>query len=284
MSLMERRQRLRGLSINRMIPNILTLLALCAGLTAVRYSLQERWEPAVGALVIAAILDTLDGRIARMLKGTSKFGAELDSLSDFLCFGVTPALILYMWTMQTAGPLGWVLVLLYSVCCALRLARFNTNLESPDPPVWANKFFTGVPAPAGAGLVLIPVILSFPFGEEWVRTPYVAGPIIVVVSALLVSRLRTFAFKNFRIPHNWVLPTMLVVGLLAALTVSAPWMTLLVILLVYAVSLPFGPRQFKKLRAQTMAAEDAAEAEEFIDPDDDGEDESDAPASPRAAE
>ena len=132
--------------------------------------------------------------------------------------------------------------------------------------------------------MLIPVILSFPFGEEWVRTPYVAGPIIVVVSALLVSRLRTFAFKNFRIPHNWVLPTMLVVGLLAALTVSAPWMTLLVILLVYAVSLPFGPRQFKKLRAQTMAAEDAAEAEEFIDPDDDGEDESDAPASPRAAE
>jgi CDP-diacylglycerol--serine O-phosphatidyltransferase len=285
MKLSERRERLRGLSINRMIPNILTLLALCAGLTAIRFSLQERWEPAVIALVIAAILDTLDGRIARMLKGTSKFGAELDSLSDFLCFGVAPALLLYMWTIQEAGRFGWVLVLLYSVCCALRLARFNTNLEAPEPPGWTNKFFTGVPAPAGAGLVLLPVILSFPLGDGWVRSPYVAGPVIVVVSALLVSRIRTFAFKNFRVPVNWVLPTMLAVGLLAALTVSAPWLTLLAIVSAYAVSLPFGHLQFKKMSAAGDAPPVDDGDDELADPDDDGEDGEDGGAvgSPRAA-
>ncbi|MCH7958471.1 MAG: CDP-alcohol phosphatidyltransferase family protein, partial [Proteobacteria bacterium] len=126
-----------------MIPNILTLLALCAGMTAILFGLQDRWEQAVFSLLVAAILDGLDGRVARILKGTSKFGAELDSLSDFICFGVAPAILLYLWTMQDLGRLGWVLVLLFSVCCALRLARFNTNLDEPDLPPWAYNFFSG---------------------------------------------------------------------------------------------------------------------------------------------
>ena len=156
-----RQRRLRGLSFNRMLPNMLTMLALCAGLTALRYGLEGKWQPAIVSLVFAAIFDALDGRIARLLQGTSKFGAELDSLSDFIAFGVAPAVILYLWTMQTAGPVGWVPVLLFNVCMALRLARFNTVMDEDDPPAWAKGYFTGVPAPAAAGLVMVPMVLWF---------------------------------------------------------------------------------------------------------------------------
>ena len=141
-----RKKRFRDLSINRMIPNILTLLALAAGLTAIRFGLDGRWEHAVLAIIVAAVLDALDGRIARLLKGASKFGAELDSLSDFVCFGVSPVLVLYLWTMKDAGRLGWVLVMLFTICCGLRLARFNVMMEDHDAPAWQARFFTGIPA------------------------------------------------------------------------------------------------------------------------------------------
>jgi len=240
---------LKALSINRMIPNILTMLALCAGLTALRYGLAEKWEAAVMSLVVAAILDTLDGRIARILRGTSKFGAELDSLSDFIGFGVAPAVLLYLWTMSSAGPLGWVLVLLYSVCCALRLARFNTVSDEPAPPTWAKNYFTGVPAPAGAGLVLIPMIISFQIDSDFMRSPVIAGLFIIVVSFLLISRLPTYSFKNIRVQHRFQLLMMLVVGLLAALTVSAPWLTLTVIMAAYLASFPGAFISFRRLQS-----------------------------------
>ena len=140
--------RISGLSFNKLIPNILTMLALCAGLTSIRFGLHGKWDQAVISILLAGLLDGLDGRIARLLHGTSKFGAELDSLSDFVSFGVAPSMLLYFWTMQGAGGIGWALVLLFSVCCALRLARFNTMLGEPDLPPWAYNFFTGVPAPA----------------------------------------------------------------------------------------------------------------------------------------
>jgi CDP-diacylglycerol--serine O-phosphatidyltransferase len=256
-----RSERLRALSINRMIPNILTMLALCAGLTALRYGLEQKWEQAVLSLVVAAILDTLDGRIARILNETSKFGAELDSLSDFVGFGVAPALLLYLWTMSGAGPLGWVLVLLFSVCCALRLARFNTVIDAPDPPAWARNYFTGVPAPAGAGLVLLPMIVSFQVDVAWLRSPILVGVIIVVVSYLLVSRVPTYSFKNFRVPHRLVLVTMLGFGLLAALAVSAPWLTLTILLAAYLVSFPGGIRSFRRLEADADGMHQEGEAE-----------------------
>ena len=153
----KRRTQIRRISVNRMIPNILTLLALASGLTAMRFAFQERWEMAVFAIAVAAILDALDGRVARLLKGASKFGAELDSLSDFVCFGVAPAIILFLWSLQDAGRVTWVLVMLYTMCMGLRLARFNVAVNDDDEPDWKNRFFSGVPAPAGAGLVLLPM-------------------------------------------------------------------------------------------------------------------------------
>ena len=242
-----KRERIKGQSFNRMIPNILTMLALCAGLTALRFGLEENWEAAVISIVVAGVLDALDGRIARLLRGTSKFGAELDSLSDFVGFGVAPALLLFLWTMKDAGPIGWVLVLLYTVCCALRLARFNTNIDGPDLPAWAKNFFVGVPAPAGGGLVLLPLIISFQLEADFIRQPTLVGIVILIVSCLLVSRLPTYSFKKFRVPHRFVLLTMLIVGMIAALSVSAPWLTLTIMLGLYIVSLLFSPRSFRKL-------------------------------------
>ena len=211
------------------------MLALCAGMTSMRFGLDEKWEQAIISLTIAAILDSLDGRIARAIRGTSKFGAELDSLSDFICFGVAPALLLYLWTMKDAGEWGWVLVLLFCVCCALRLARFNTDLDKAEPPTWTKNYFTGVPVPAGAGLVLLPIIISFQTDLEVIRQPFFVAIFIFIVSGLLVSQLPTYSFKTLRIQHRFILLTMLVVGLVAALAVSAPWLTLTIILSLYVV-------------------------------------------------
>lgn len=249
-----RRERLRGLHINRMIPNMLTLLALAFGLSSIRFALQERWEHAVLAIVAAAVLDGLDGRIARILKGTSKFGAELDSLSDFLCFGVAPAVVLYVWALADAGRFGWSMVLLYSICCALRLARFNTALDDTEQPSWSRNFFTGVPAPAGGGLALLPMALWFQTDAALLREPLLVAVVMVAVSGLMVSRIRTFSFKKIRITPAGVLPTMIGVGLFLAFLVSAPWITLSVTALAYLASIPFGARAYAQHRRRAAAA------------------------------
>src|SRR6267154_1748386 len=174
-------RRISGLSINRMIPNILTLLALCAGMTAIRFAINGQFEAAVIAIIVAGVFDGLDGRVARLLKSTSPFGAQLDSLSDFICFGVAPGVMLYIWALS----------LLYAICCGLRLARFNTQLDVELPP-YAAYFFTGVPAPGGAGLVLVPMYLAFEFGDEFFRSPFFNGIVMIAVAALMVSRVPTF--------------------------------------------------------------------------------------------
>jgi len=225
-----------------MIPNILTLMALAAGLTAIRFGLEERWHHAVIAIVVAGILDGLDGRIARLLKGASKFGAELDSLSDFVCFGVSPALVLYLWTMRDAGKFGWVLVMLFAICCGLRLARFNVMMEDPDAPPWKSQFFTGVPAPAGGGLVLLPMVFSFQMGESFFRQPWVAGVFLFVLAAMLVSTIPTFSFKKLKIERRWILPTMLITAAVAVFLINAPWLTLSLIGVVYLSTIPFSYR------------------------------------------
>ncbi len=257
----KRPPRIPGLSINRLIPNILTLLALCAGLTSIRFAVHDMWKEAVVATVLAAVLDGLDGRVARLLQGTSKFGAELDSLSDFVSFGVAPAMVLYFWTMKSAGGFGWALVLLFSVCCALRLARFNTMIGEPDLPPYAYNFFTGVPAPAAAGLTLMPMVLTIQFGEGFFDRPAVVALFLLGVSFLMVSRLPTYSFKKVRIPHPWVLPILLVVGVVAAFMVTEPWLTLSAVGCAYIASIPAAARSFRRLKAQaeqTVAIGDTA--------------------------
>jgi CDP-diacylglycerol---serine O-phosphatidyltransferase len=250
MSLRRPRVRVRPMgafSLNRMIPNVLTLLALCAGMTAIRLAFLDRFEHATAAIIIAGILDGIDGRIARLLKGTSSFGAELDSLSDFVSFGAAPAILLDIWTMDSLHGIGWAVVLLFSVCSALRLARFNTQMGA-DLPSYAYNFFTGVPAPAGAGLVMIPMFLYFETEISLFRSPILCGAVLAAAAALMVSRVPTFAFKSFRIPREWVVPSLLLVGALAAFMTTEPWITLLIIGALYIGSIPISIRAYGRLR------------------------------------
>ncbi|HLJ63820.1 MAG TPA: CDP-diacylglycerol--serine O-phosphatidyltransferase, partial [Stellaceae bacterium] len=242
------RMRPKGhLPFNVMIPNVLTLLALCAGMTAIRLALVGKFESSVAAIIIAGVLDGIDGRIARLLKGTSSLGAQLDSLSDFVSFGVAPAILLYLWTMERFSSVGWVLALLYAVACALRLARFNTQIGAQVPP-YAYNFFIGVPSPAGAGLVMIPLVMSFQFGDGFFRAPLLNAITLAAVGALMVSRVPTFSFKRFHVPGKWVLPLLLVVGGLAAFLTTEPWATFLAVELLYLVSIPLSIRSYYRLR------------------------------------
>jgi CDP-diacylglycerol--serine O-phosphatidyltransferase len=245
-----RRPRVRRLSdrsLNRMIPNILTLLALCAGMTAVRFAMNGNFQAAVLAIIVAGIFDGLDGRIARLLKSTSSFGAELDSLADFVSFGVAPAAVLYLWTMSALSSLGWAIVLFFAVCCALRLARFNTQAAA-ELPSYAAPFFTGAPAPAGAGLVMVPMFLSFEWGDWLFRSPYLNAVTVTGVALLMISKVPTVSLKRIRIPHNLVIPTLLGVGVLTAFFTTAPWPTLTLIGVVYVGSVPFTVRAYYRLR------------------------------------
>ncbi len=258
------RPRFQGPSFNRMIPNILTMLGLCSGLTSMRFAFEGRFGAAAAAIVVSAAIDGLDGRIARLLKATSRFGAEFDSLADFLCFGVAPSFILYMWTLQSAGGFGYVPGLMFSVCMALRLARFNAALDAPHP-AYTYNFFTGVPAPAGAGLVLFPLFAGMEAKAlhwEWlfniVHAPMVCAVILVGTALLLVSTLPVWNFKNFKMRHNMVLPTMLGIGLYAALLVADPWAALAIGGLLYVGMIPFSIRSYRQIKEAAEAGEPAA--------------------------
>lgn len=256
-----RNRGLRRLPIRNIVPNIITVLALCAGLTAIRFSLQERWELAVVAIIVAGILDGLDGRLARLLKATSKFGAELDSLSDIVAFGVAPGVMLYTWSLHEAGGLGWIVVLVYGVSCALRLARFNIALEDPDRPAFMANFFTGVPAPGAAGLALLPMLLSFQGFEAVFRLPAVCGPYLVGIGLLMISRLPTYSFKRLRVRRDYVLPVLMLVGLLAAFLVSYPWVLLAAVAVMYLVSIPISARACRRLQREMKPAPPVDEPE-----------------------
>lgn len=256
------RPRFDGQSFNRLIPNILTMLGLCAGLVAIRFAIDGRWAPAAGMIVVAAVIDGLDGRLARLLKATSRFGAEFDSLADFLSFGVAPALVLYLWSMQAVGPLGFVPCLMFAVCSSLRLARFNASLDiGPAPkPAYSYNFFTGVPAPAGAGCALFPLFAGLALGEwGWegtasvVRHPILVGIVLATVGGLMVSTLPTWSFKNFRVPRAAILPLLLGVGLYVAMLVAEPWAALAAGGIIYLGMLPFSLKSYLTLKQEAEA-------------------------------
>ena len=256
MSLRRRNRRLRELPVNSLIPNILTVLALCAGMSAIRFAMQERWELAVAAIIVAGILDGLDGRMARLLKGATKFGAELDSLSDFIAFGVAPALVVYMWSTEALGGVGWVAGLAYSTCCALRLARFNAALEDPDRPAWANLFFTGMAAPAGAYTALLPLTVSFQIGDGFLREPALMALWLLAVAFMMISRIPTYSFKRVRVKREMVLPVLVVVGIGAAVLASYPWFVLSILGVLYLGSIPFSYRAQKRFAEMQPAVEE----------------------------
>lgn len=247
-----RRGRLRGLSVNAIIPNALTVLGLCLGLTSIRFALLDKWELAVGAIIAAGIIDGLDGRIARILKASTEFGAQLDSLSDFLCFGVTPAIVLYLWALQGGGAAGWAVALLFAVCMALRLARFNASLLKPDRPAWASKFFSGVPAPSAGGIVLLPMMLSFEFGDTVFRETGIVALYTIAVSFLVISTIPMFSGKGIRVRNKHFVPVLLLVGLLFAAIVGYPWYVFSLLGIGYLASIPFSRRSYRSYRDGTM--------------------------------
>ncbi len=236
-----------------LIPNAVTVLALCFGLTGVRMAISGEWEKAVAAVIVAGVLDGIDGRIARLLKGTSRFGAELDSLSDVTAFGVAPALIIYLWSLQNLPGVGWIFALSHVVCCALRLARFNASLDVDNLPHKKAGFLTGIPAPVAAGMTLSPLFLDLWLGSEMAypdmfRNPAVTAPITLGVAFLMVSALPTYSWKSVRLKPAKRLFALVAVGLFAGALFSAPWMTLSLLALGYALTLPFSLRSYRRIR------------------------------------
>ena len=250
----------RGIPLRAVMPNAVTALALCFGLTGIRFAIAGEWDKAVGAIVIAGVLDGLDGRVARLLKAESRFGAELDSLSDVIAFGVSPAVILYLWTLQYIPKYGWVIALAHAVCCALRLARFNSQIDTEWQPRKSAGFLTGVPAPAGAGLALLPLILWMAFGDaelpsvqDILARTYVVAPWTLVSASLMISDFATYGWSSFRLRREFRLLALLVIGLVGTALFIAPWATLGVVVIVYAVAIPFAVRSYAKVRRRRAA-------------------------------
>ncbi len=238
----------RGIPFRAMIPNAITALALCLGLTGVSLAIRGEWEKALGAIVLAGVLDGLDGRIARLLRAQSKFGAELDSLSDNIAFGTAPALILFLWSLQTAPRFGWIAALALAVCCALRLARFNARLDAAEQPHKSAGFNTGVPAPAGAGLAFMPMFLWLITNQEIFRDWQLVMAWTLFVAALMISSIPTYSWASLRIRRDWRLSALAGVALLGAALVVAPWHTLLAVAGLYLVMIPFALASYARVK------------------------------------
>jgi CDP-diacylglycerol--serine O-phosphatidyltransferase len=257
-----RRRRFRRIPVRTLAPNVVTLLALCAGLTAIRMAFEDRYVLAVAAIVFAAILDGIDGRLARFLKGTSRFGAELDSLSDFVNFGVAPALILYFWGLHDLKSAGWIAAMVFAICGSLRLARFNVMIDDPDRPIWAANFFVGIPAPAGAITVLLPIYLAFLGVPRSALLTWATLFYTLAIALLMVSRLPVFSGKRVgtRVPPEMVGPLIVLVVLSIALLIAYPWIVLTAGTLAYLVGLPFGWLSYRNYERRSAEAQAEAAA------------------------
>ena len=236
-----------------LIPNMVTVLGMCIGLTSIRMAIEGRFELALAAIGGAAVLDALDGRMARLLKASSRFGAELDSLSDFVCFGVAPAIVLYLWGFSSASSLGWIMVLVFALAAALRLARFNVALDDPAKPLWETGFFVGVPAPAGAILLMLPLYMEgLGVPKSWLVLPPLLSFYALIIAALMVSRVRTFSGKLIgrRIARDYIAPVIALVVVLAATLVTYPYLSLTLGCLTYLALVPVSLRRYLELKEQ----------------------------------
>ncbi len=259
--------RFKGQSLSKLIPNLITVGATCVGLTGVKYAIDEKWEYAIIAIAVAGVLDGLDGRMARLLNSASDFGAELDSLSDFVAFGVSPALIMYFWALQSLGRIGWAVALVLVICCGLRLARFNTNIDKLPP--YAYNYFSGVPAPMGAGLAILPLIAATALLDlEILREPYAVAAWVVIVALLMASKLPTYSFKQVKVPQAAILPILVAFGVFLALLTVAPWRTLTMVGVIYLLSFPLSVRSYLRLKAEAERMQDERDEEDGEDGED----------------
>ena len=265
MSLPPRERDRPGIPLRAVVPNAVTALALCSGLSGIRFAITGEWDKALMFVGIAALLDGLDGRIARMLRGQSRFGAELDSLSDVVAFGVAPALIIYLWVLQVENSsswrtYGWIFALAYAVCMALRLARFNARIDAEDQPHKSAGFLTGVPAPAGAGMMLLPILLWLSSDRQW---NWLERPELVMAwsgfsAFLIISSIATFSAGALRVKRSFRLQAVLLIVLVGGALFAVPWETLSALVIVYLLSIPFSMMRYtavKKRRARQAAGE-----------------------------
>src|SRR5690348_179590 len=251
-----RRRRFRSIPVRTLVPNLITLLALCAGLSAIRFAAEGRLEFALAGIVFAAVLDGIDGRVARLLKGTSRFGAELDSLADFVNFGVAPALTLYFWNLHELKSAGWIAALVFAICGGLRLARFNVMIDDPNRPAFAANFFVGVPAPAGAIIVLLPIYVGFLGMPRFSLLAPITFLYTLLIAMLMVSRLPVFSGKKLgtRVAPEMVLPVFVLVVCFFALLLSYPWIVLTIGTVLYLASLPIGWLTYRNYERRAAGA------------------------------
>ena len=242
-----------AVAYHKLIPNIITLMSLAAGLSAIQFAIDGSWERAVVAIVIAGVLDTLDGAIARLLNATSEFGAQLDSFSDFLSFGVAPATILYLWVLEESGKVGWIAMIIFAVASALRLARYNIT-QMPKTGVWSKGFFAGVPAPAGAGMAFLPLytwLMAPEFFEGLAFANMLVGLWVIFCAGMMISRIPTWSTKQIKIKSNMTMPILALVVVMIAALIQAPWPTLTLMSVSYVITIPFAIRHFKKIAKES---------------------------------
>lgn len=242
-----------GLGMRAVVPNAITAAALCSGLTGIRFAIVGNWEWALFAIILAGVLDGIDGRIARLLKAQSRFGAELDSLADSLSFGMAPALVLFLWSLQEAPRLGWFASLAFALCCALRLARFNAQIDTEEQPHKSAGFLTGVPAPVGAGLAFLPAYLWLASGEEVFRNPWLVGIWVAGIAILMISNIATLSWKSVRPRSDVRLAAIALTGILFAAVLTEPWWTLALICVVYLALMPVGIARYGKVKRRRVA-------------------------------
>ena len=250
----------RGLALRAVLPNAITAAALCSGLTGIRFAIVGDWEKALFAIILAGVLDALDGRIARLLKAQSRFGAELDSLADSLSFGMAPALVVFLWSLQDLPRFGWFASLAFAICCALRLARFNARIDVEEQPHKSVGFLTGVPAPVGAGLAFLPMYLWLASGEGLFREPLLVAIWIAVIAGLMISNLATLSWTSIRPRRSIRLLAIAFAGLVFAALLTEPWWTLVAICVGYLAMMPYSFMRYAKIRRQraSVLTEDPA--------------------------